>query len=139
MGSGVWGGCFPGPAGGRPFRRGFDGSCDPVRGIGATHGLEVHAFREIGEPVLAHSFLPRPGDGVVAKYRIEFALVHPHLSHWAPAMLLMTVVAVRGRSVKPELVKRVSFSSSPLPLHCAVAQRFPGLDARTRPRGPWCP
>jgi len=47
--------------------------------------------------------------------------------------------AVRGRSVKPESVKRVSFSFSPLRFQCAVAQRFPGLDARTRTRGPWRP
>ena len=37
--------------------------------------------------------------------------------------------AVRGRSVKPESVKRVSFSFSPLRFQCAVAQRFPELDA----------
>lgn len=95
MGAGVYGGCFPGPAGGRPFRRGFDGSCDPVRGIGTAHGLGAHAFREIGEPVQAHFLLPRPGDGVVTEYRIEFAPVHPVYPAKVPVLLMAVVGGAR--------------------------------------------
>jgi len=95
MGVGVYGGCFPGSAGGRLFRRGFDGSCDPVRGIGSAHGLEAHAFREIGEPVQAHFLLPRPGDGVVAEYRIEFAPVHPVYPAKVPVLLMVVVGGAR--------------------------------------------
>ena len=95
MGAGVYGGCFPGPVGGRPFRRGFDGSCDPVRGIGAARGLGAHAFREIGEPVQAHFLLPRPGDGVVTEYRIEFAPVHPVYPAKVPVLLMAVVGGAR--------------------------------------------